>query len=180
MSHAGSVAEPFGRVGCATLISDTSSRHVEGPWPGDCGSCRQTSVPCVNGAGPGGGLACNCRWSGGDGDGRSTRRRWTTTGCRALHDVTSCLVGRLPARSFAGVGRDLTCGTKGNRQGYRLAARSDHRDPGGSSHHPHRGFPPRLACLSPSPRAARPRLGDRAVTTWPWRLSAPRASEPTC
>jgi hypothetical protein len=41
VSHAGSVAEPCGRVGCATLISDTGSGHVEGPWPGGCGSCRK-------------------------------------------------------------------------------------------------------------------------------------------
>jgi hypothetical protein len=30
----------LGRVGCATLISDTGSGHVDCPWPGDCGSCR--------------------------------------------------------------------------------------------------------------------------------------------
>jgi hypothetical protein len=83
--------------------------------------------------------ACNCLWSGGGGDrdGRSTSGRWTNTGRRAVQTWSAaCEVGcrhhpsRGRARPHLRVPRQC--------QGYRLASKSDHRDPRGSSHHPHR------------------------------------------
>ena len=57
---------------------------------------------------------CTCLWSGGGGDrdGRSTSRRWTNTGRRALHDVSAaCEVGCRHHPS-PGLGDTSSAGTK--------------------------------------------------------------------
>jgi hypothetical protein len=43
VSHAGGVAEPCGWVGCATLIPDTGSGHVQVPW---AASVRKGTLSC--------------------------------------------------------------------------------------------------------------------------------------
>ena len=124
--------------------------------------------------------ACTCRWSGGGGDrdGRSTSRRWTTTGCRAMQTWSAaCEVGcrHHPSPGLGDTSPAVPRSTSGLPSGSQVRSSGPRREQSSSSSDDN-GLQ-RRDCR-PARGAARPGGGSPPTSWRSWPVPVPQSPRP--